>query len=131
MKRRTIQRGVATMSGLVALAVVGVTLLVLTQTIIREQRDEARRFQVLQARLLASDLERLASQKSESVPDDFSLTVSRSELGSISDLHVGYKTTEKDGRPVAEITVQTTDPELPSRLKYSVRKLVALPEAHE
>ncbi len=122
------RNGAASMVGLVVVAVVGVTTLILTQTIIQEQRNEARRLQMLQVRQLASDVERLVEQDGLR---DFSLTISKDKLGSISDLQIECKTAEDNGQSFAEITVQTADTELPeplpAALQYSIQKTVVLP----
>lgn len=129
MKRRNKKHGIATMAALVALTVVGVTVLILAQTIAQEQRREVRRFQRIQADRLAADFTQLT--EADPAAKDLALVLSREALGSVSDLRLERTITEEDGRAVAIVTVETTDAELPAHLKYSKQKILTPQENHE
>jgi hypothetical protein len=81
---RCSRRGLSTVVGIVVLAIVGSTVILLAQTIIREQHNNARKRQMIQADLLVDDLYRIAEKQRQNI----SVTFPASELRGVSDFRV-------------------------------------------
>ncbi|MDR1964468.1 MAG: hypothetical protein LBQ50_11865 [Planctomycetaceae bacterium] len=109
-----LQRGLSTVVALVVLAVVGTTVMLLTQTIIRERLNNARKQQIIQANLLVDDLYRIAEKQKQNI----SVTIPASALHTVADLRltatVEGEVVTTTGEYVAEI--------LPADRHYSTQK---------
>ncbi|MDR2440666.1 MAG: hypothetical protein LBE12_14990 [Planctomycetaceae bacterium] len=80
--------GLSTIAALAVLAIVGSTVMLLAQTMIREQHDNARKQQIIQANILTDDWLRIAEKRQQ----DISVTIPASELYGIADFRLTAET---------------------------------------
>ncbi|MDR3196475.1 MAG: hypothetical protein LBU34_01285 [Planctomycetaceae bacterium] len=113
-RNRTLKRGLSTIVALVVLAVVSSTVLLLSQTIIQEQRHKARQRQIIQADILVDDLHRIAEKQKQNV----SVTIPASELYGVADLRL---TATVEGENITA-TGKYVAEELPADQHYSTQK---------
>ncbi|MDR1140063.1 MAG: hypothetical protein LBL62_00115 [Planctomycetaceae bacterium] len=92
-RNRALRRGLSVIVALVVLAVVGSTVLLLSQTIIQEQRNNVRKRQMIQADILVDDLHRIAEKRKQNI----SVTVPASDLRGVADFRI---TTAVEGETV-------------------------------
>ncbi|MDR0610904.1 MAG: hypothetical protein LBG58_12390 [Planctomycetaceae bacterium] len=108
------RRGLSTIVGIAVLAIVGSTIILLAQTIIREQHNNAWKLQIIQANLLVDDLYRIAEKRKQNI----SVTIPASELRGVADFHI---TATAEGENVT-VTGEYAAEELPANRHYSTQK---------
>ncbi|MDR0337012.1 MAG: hypothetical protein LBI18_07975 [Planctomycetaceae bacterium] len=83
-RHRSLKRGLSTIVAMVVLVVVGSSVLLLSQTIIREQHHNVRKRQIIQADILVDDLLRIAEKRKQNI----SATISASVLRGVADFRI-------------------------------------------